>query len=71
MHTSKVRNVDYADKDIVWQSPINNEVISYFPFEAPDLIEALADGKLSGRLKELASTLDEEDNPVIMLVKRR
>ena len=28
-------------------------------------------GKLKGRLKEIASTLNEEDNPVIMLMKQK
>ena len=37
--------------------------------EAPDLVEALNDGKLRGPLKEIASSLDEEDNPVIMIAK--
>ena len=37
--------------------------------EAPDLIEALNDGKLRGPLKEIASGLDEEDNPVLMIAR--
>lgn len=37
--------------------------------EAPDLVEAYNDGKLRGPLKEIASGLDEEDNPVIMIAK--
>ena len=37
--------------------------------EAPDLVEALNDGKLRGPLKEIASGLDEEDNPVILIAK--
>ena len=37
--------------------------------EAPDLVEALNDGKLRGPLKEIASSLDEEDNPVILIAK--
>ena len=37
--------------------------------EAPDLVEALNDGKLRGPLKEIASRLDEEDNPVILIAK--
>ena len=37
--------------------------------EAPDLVEALNDGKLRGPLKEIASSLDEEDNPVLMIAK--
>ena len=37
--------------------------------EAPDLVEAYNDGKLRGPLKEIASRLDEEDNPVILIAK--
>ena len=38
--------------------------------EAADLVEAYEDGKLKdGPLKEIASTLDEEDNPIIMIAK--
>jgi hypothetical protein len=39
--------------------------------EAPDLIEAYEKGELKGRLKEIAATLDEESNAVIMLAKYR
>jgi hypothetical protein len=37
--------------------------------EAFDLVEAYGKGRLRGRLIEIAATLDEESNPVIMLVK--
>ena len=37
--------------------------------EAPDLVDAYKEGQLSGRLAEIASTLHEEDNPVIMIAK--
>ena len=40
-------------------------------FYAYELVEANEEGKLKGRLKEIASTLDEEDNPVIMLMKQK
>ena len=50
---------EYFDQEIAFCVPLN-------PF---DLIEAHAAGKLSGRLAEIASTLHEEDNPVIMIAK--
>ena len=37
--------------------------------EAPDLVDAYKEGKLSGRLADIASTLHEEDNPVILIAK--
>lgn len=33
------------------------------------LIDAYNEGKLSGRLKEIAANLKEEDNPVFMIIK--
>ena len=41
----------------------------YYP--ADELLTALEEGKLKGKLKEIASTLDEEDNGVVMLLKRK
>ncbi len=38
---------------------------------AIDLIEALEEGKLSGKLKEIAENLKEDDNPVLMRVTLR
>lgn len=35
------------------------------------LIDAYNEGKLSGRLKEIAANLKEEDNPVFMIIKFR
>jgi len=35
------------------------------------LLTALEEGKLKGKLKEIASTLSEEDNGVVMLLKRK
>ena len=42
-------------------------IMQYYP--AYVLIELLEEGKLQGELKEIASKLTEEDNPVIMLAK--
>jgi hypothetical protein len=35
------------------------------------LVEAYKNDELKGRLKEIAAKLNEESNPVIMLVKHR
>ncbi len=37
--------------------------------DAATLVEALEDGKLSGKLKEMAANLKEEDNPILMQLK--
>lgn len=47
----------------------DDEIAFAIRLEAPDLVEALNDGKLRGPLKEIASSLDEEDNPVILIAK--
>ena len=41
----------------------------YYP--ADELLTALEEGKLKGKLKEIASTLGEEDNGVVMLLKQK
>ena len=47
----------------------DDEIAFATRLEAPDLVDALNDGKLRGPLKEIASRLDEEDNPVLMIAK--
>lgn len=37
--------------------------------EAFELIEALENGELNGELKSIAEGLQEDDNPVLMVVK--
>lgn len=73
-----VYNNDFTDErplNLVYQFPnmflaINKGDVAYVSkFDAPDLIEALNDGKLRGPLKEIASRLDEEDNPVLMIAR--
>lgn len=68
-----VQNADFVEKHSVSfiAAPINEEVAICQLLNASDLVEAYQDGKLKGRLKEIAATLDEEDNPVLMLVKRK
>ncbi len=66
-------NGDYSNKKQIYTRniPINNEIAIWQYLEAPDLIEAYENGELKGKLREIAATLDEESNPVIMLVKER
>lgn len=47
----------------------NNEIAFMEKIEAYELVEAYNKGKLKGKLKEIASGLNEESNPVIMLAK--
>jgi DNA-binding beta-propeller fold protein YncE len=73
-YEGKVLNTDYADPKELWAQyesgrmglPAGTFVYGVQPFELLDLHEA---GKLRGRLAEIAPTLKEEDNPVMMIVK--
>ena len=49
--------------------PVGNEIATWQNLEAYRLVNAYKSGQLKGRLKEIAAGLDEEDNPVIMLIK--
>ena len=48
---------------------LNEEIAFSVQLETADLLEANGEGKLKGKLKEVTDRLNEEDNPVIMLVK--
>jgi hypothetical protein len=70
-----VYNGDYtAKKEIYmnWLRPVNHEIESWQSLEAHQLVESYEKGELKeGKLKEIAATLDEESNPVIMLIKHK
>ena len=71
-----VRMKDYKDKNLilgpgVLSRSLKDSQTGYIVLPAAELLEALANEKLSGKLKEIASTLNEESNPVIMLMKYR
>ena len=65
-------NDDFLNKKIVFNSPpVNHEIVTWQPLEAYQLVEAYEKGELNGKLKDIAAEMDEEDNPVIMLVKHK
>lgn len=47
----------------------NDEIALVQKLEAYELIEAYQKGHLKGRLKEIAAGLEEDSNPVLMLIK--
>ena len=51
--------------------PISHEITSWNSLEAYQLVESYNKGELKGKLKEIASELDEDSNPVVMLVKHK
>lgn len=69
-----VYNGDYAEKRPVAMtaSPVNREIEDVTSLNASRLVEIYKKNQLKdGKLKEIASRLDEDDNPVIMLVKQK
>jgi hypothetical protein len=69
-----VCNGDYSEKRTVAMTakPVNREIEGATSLNASRLVEIYRKGQLKdGRLKEIASRLDEDDNPVIMLVKQK
>jgi len=69
-----VYNNDYTEKRSVAMTArsINREIEDVTSLDASPLVEIYKKGQLKdGKLKEIASKLDEEDNPVIMLVKQK
>lgn len=72
-YSAVVLNADYTNKQKV--NMTSNwgvgDIATFDKLEAYKLIEANEKGELKGTLKELASTLNEESNPVIMLIKYR
>lgn len=69
-----VYNGDFSSKKEIYMvalTPINQESESWQRLDAHELVEAYKKGKLKGKLKEIAATLNEESNPVIMLIKHK
>jgi len=66
-----LHNDDYSNKKTVdmIQKNTNDGIIFWQKIEADDLVESYEKGELKGRLKEIAAEVEEESNPVIMLVK--
>lgn len=71
IYTQKLYNSDYTNKEYI-------TIDEYFTILSPRqyligirsdlLIDAYKDNKLKGKLKEIASKLKDEDNPVLMLI---
>lgn len=51
--------------------PINQEIMTWQRLYADQLVESYNKGELKDRLKEIAANLDEESNPVVMLLKKK
>lgn len=76
VYTYKMYNQDFTDNrsfslSLHPNTSLDSGILAFKVLQSDDLINALNDGKLQGPLKEIASILDEESNPVIMLIKRK
>lgn len=69
-----VYNGDFTTKKEIYMSAIKNfshEIESCYLLEADQLVDSYKKGELKGRLKEITTKLNEESNPVIMLIKHK
>lgn len=68
-----VHNNDYTYENSVNMviSPENNEIAFYHKIDPYGLVDSYKKGELKGKLKDIAATLDEDSNPVIMLIKHK
>ena len=69
-----VYNGDFTTKQEIYMSAtklVSHEIESWYLLEADQLVESYKKGELKGKLKETAATLNEESNPVIMLIKHK
>ena len=72
---SKLKNKDCKDQEVHLDmaGPISGANIpinmSIQVLGASGLIEAYEDGRLSGKLKDIAVNLKDDDNPVLMIMK--
>lgn len=67
-----VYNQDFSERTVDMASRcMDGKVAFYVRLEAHELVEAYEKGLLKGKLKEIASKINEESNPVIMLVKHK
>lgn len=73
LYKYKIYNSDYTNEQEAFlkSRPLNGKIPTWQYLEAWELVKDYKDGKLKGRLKEVASNLNEDDNPVIMLIKHK
>lgn len=68
-----IRNNDGPEKPNVNLTtyPVNGKIAAFQRLNAGPLVEAYNNGELKGKLKDIVAALNEESNPVIMLMKNR
>lgn len=73
LYRYSVYNNDFTNKKHVPLSKpaLNSKIAGHQLLEAHNLVEAYENDELKGKLKAIAAELDEEDNPVIMVIKHK
>lgn len=69
-----IHNGDFSFKKEVYMNvlrPVNHEIESWQTLESHQLVGFYKRGRLKGKLEEIAADLDNESNPVLMLVKHK
>jgi hypothetical protein len=72
MSEYSIFNSDYATEKLniqIDKISTNNEIAFWQKIESYKLVESYNKGEVQGKLKRIAANLDEESNPIIMLVK--
>jgi len=68
-------NANCPDQDFYFDRNHTNQMAEsnqyFYTFDASELKDLLTKGKLTGRLKEIAGKIDEDDNPVLMIITFR
>ena len=76
IYAYKMHNQDFTDNrsfslSLHPNTTLDSGIWAFKVLQSDDLVSTLNEGKLQGPLKDIVSTLDEESNPVIMLIKRK
>lgn len=74
VYTYKMYNQDFTDDrsfslSIHPNTTRDSGILAFKVLQSDDLVNTLKENKLQGTLKDIVSTLDEESNPVVMLIK--
>ena len=65
---SKKQELSLGEKN---GNTVSQEIVTSIALNASDLVEAYEEGQLKGPLNEIAMGLDEDSNPIIMLIKHK
>lgn len=76
VYTYKMYNQDFTDDrscslSIHPNTTRDSDVLAFKVLQSDDLVNTLNENELQGTLKDIVSTLDEESNPVVMLIKHK